>query len=113
MERAPGDLFGLAPHRSPLLLLAVVEVACSWHDGGMTRTRISTTVDTDLLAHARAAFSGSSDAKLIDEALASLVARFRSTEIDAAYVAAYAQHPLDEADEWGDLSSFRAAAAST
>lgn len=30
-------------------------------------------------------------------------------EIDAAY-AAYDEHPLDEADEWGDLESFHTAA---
>jgi hypothetical protein len=33
-------------------------------------------------------------------------------EIDAAY-AAYDMHPLNEPDEWGDLASFRAAAAAT
>ena len=33
-------------------------------------------------------------------------------ELDAAY-AAYDLHPLDEADEWGDLASFRDAAAAT
>jgi hypothetical protein len=33
-------------------------------------------------------------------------------EIDAAY-AAYDRHPLNEPDEWGDLASFRAAAATT
>ena len=36
----------------------------------------------------------------------------RSMEIDASY-AAYDQHPIDERDEWGDLASFRAAAAAT
>jgi hypothetical protein len=30
----------------------------------------------------------------------------RRSEIDAAYEAAYAQHPIDEPDEWGDLASF-------
>jgi hypothetical protein len=38
-----------------------------------------------------------------------LLARQRAAEIDAAY-AAYAVHPLDEHDEWGDLASFREAA---
>ena len=52
-------------------------------------------------------------AELIDEALTALLARYRSAEIDAAYVAAYAAHPLDEADEWGDLASFRTAAGAT
>ncbi len=77
----------------------------------MTRTRLSTTVDGDLLEHARRARVGVSDAQLIDEALAALLARHRAAEIDAEYAAAYDVHPLAEADEWGDLESFRAAAA--
>lgn len=77
----------------------------------MARTRLSTTVDKALLDHARRARAESSDAELIDEALAALLARDRAAEIDAAYAAAYAQHPLDEPDEWGDLASFREAAA--
>jgi hypothetical protein len=48
----------------------------------------------------------------MDEALAALVARNRSAEIDAAY-AAYDEHPLDADDEWGDLASFRAAAGAS
>lgn len=75
----------------------------------MARTRISTTVDGDLLDSARRARSGLPDSALIDEALAALLARQRGAEIDAAY-AAYDAHPLDEDDEWGDLASFRAAA---
>src|SRR4051812_16032942 len=77
---------------------------------GMARVRISTTVDERLLADARAARSGVPDAALIDEALRALVSRQRSAEIDAAYAAAYGEHPLEEADAWGDLASFRAAA---
>ena len=79
----------------------------------MTRTRISTTVDADLLANARRSHEGMSDSALIDDALAALVARHRATEVDAAYEAAYGAHPIDEADEWGDLGSFRSAAAAT
>lgn len=75
----------------------------------MTRTRISTTVDADLLASARQAHPGSSDAAMIDDALQALIARHRSAQIDAGY-AAYDEHPLDEPDEWGDLASFREAA---
>jgi hypothetical protein len=75
----------------------------------MARTRISTTVDADLLASARRVRSGLADSALIDEALAALLSRQRAAEIDAAY-AAYDAHPLDESDEWGDLASFRAAA---
>ena len=79
---------------------------------GMARTRISTTVDAELLASARQTRMGLADSALIDEALGALLARERAAEIDAAY-AAYDAHPLDEHDEWGDLSSFRAAAGAS
>src|SRR3954451_12749812 len=39
-----------------------------WHDCGMTRTRLSTTVDDDLLHAARRVRSGNTDAAMIDEA---------------------------------------------
>ena len=84
-----------------------------WHSYGMARARISTTVDADLLADARRASGGIPDAQLIDDALAALVASHRSAEIDAAYAAAYAAEPIDQADDWGDLDSFRKAAAAT
>jgi Bacterial antitoxin of type II TA system, VapB len=80
-----------------------------WHDCGMSRTRLSTTVDNDLLQAARRLRSGDTDAAMIDEALRALVARHRSAEIEASYTA-YDEHPLDEPDEWGDLASFREAA---
>ncbi|MEZ5412514.1 MAG: antitoxin MazE5, partial [Acidimicrobiales bacterium] len=69
----------------------------------MARMRLSTTVDRSLLEEARRARAESSDAELIDEALTALLARDRAAEIDAAYNTAYAEHPLDEPDEWGDL----------
>ena len=78
----------------------------------MPRIRVSTTVDGQLLEQARFLRSGSTDAALLDEALAALLARNRSAEIDASY-SAYDEHPLDEPDEWGDLASFREAAASS
>jgi hypothetical protein len=77
----------------------------------MARKRISTTVDEALLGEARRARAGVNDATLFDEALTALVARHRAARYDSAY-AAYDEHPLDEADEWGDLASFRAAAGS-
>lgn len=83
-----------------------------WHDRGMARTRLSTTVDARLLEDARRVRSGSTDAALMDEALAALLARHRSAEVDASY-AAYDEHPLEEPDEWGDLASFRRAAAAS
>lgn len=78
----------------------------------MPRTRLSTTVSSVLLEDARRARSGIPDAALIDEALAALLARHRATEVDASY-AAYDEHPVDEPDEWGDLASFRRAAAAS
>lgn len=78
----------------------------------MARVRVSTTVDGDLLAEARARRGPSTDAALFDEALAALVARHRAAEIDASY-AAYDELPLERADEWGDLASFRRAAGAS
>jgi len=76
----------------------------------MSRTRLSTTVDDDLLQLARRVRPGRTDAAMIDEALHALVARHRCAEVEASY-AAYDDHPLSESDEWGDLASFREAAA--
>lgn len=78
----------------------------------MARIRVSTTVDESLIRSARRLRSGLSDAALLDEALGALVARHRAAEIDAGY-AIYDDRPLDESDEWGDLASFREAAASS
>jgi len=78
----------------------------------MARTRVSTTVDERLLTEARDLRAGLTDAALLDEALGSLLARHRAAEIDASY-AAYDEQQLDAPDEWGDLASFRAAAAAS
>ncbi len=78
----------------------------------MARIRVSTTVDEGLIEDARRLRSGLNDATLIDEALNALLAQHRAIEIDAAYEA-YDEHPIDEADEWGDLASFREAAVSS
>lgn len=78
----------------------------------MNRIRLSTTVDAELLGSARSVRSGITDAALIDEALAALLARYRTAEIDASY-AAYDQHPADEPDEWGDMASWRRAAGAS
>jgi hypothetical protein len=86
--------------------------SCAVHNRGMARTRLSTTVDADPLADARRMRSGVTDAALVDEALQALLARRRAAEVDAGY-AAYDEHPLDEADTWGDLASFREAAAAS
>lgn len=78
----------------------------------MARTRVSTTVDEDLLASARSLRSGLPDAALLDEALTALVARHRAAETDAAY-AAYDTQPLEAPDAWGDLAAFRRAAGAS
>ena len=78
----------------------------------MARTRVSTTVDDGLLTEARQVTAATSDAALLDEALAALLAQHRRARIDRSY-AAYDEMPLDEPDEWGDLASFRAAAGSS
>jgi Bacterial antitoxin of type II TA system, VapB len=78
----------------------------------MARIRLSTTVDQALLAEARRLRRGATDAALVDEALAALLARHRAAEIDASY-AAYDQHALDAPDAWGDLASFREGAAAS
>jgi hypothetical protein len=83
-----------------------------WHTHGMARIRLSTTVDAALLENARRLRSALTDAALIDEALVALLAQHRAAEIDASY-AAYDRHPPDERDVWGDLASFREAAAAS
>lgn len=75
----------------------------------MRRVRVSTTVDGTLLASARRARGGLNDAALLDAALQALLAHERAAELDASY-RAYDDAPLDTADEWGDLQSFREAA---
>ncbi|HCB02812.1 MAG TPA: DUF2191 domain-containing protein [Nocardioides bacterium] len=78
----------------------------------MSRTRLSTTVDSDLLHNARSVFDGTNDSGLIDAALEAFMARHRRAEIDASY-AAYDERPLGEPDAWGDLETFRKAAAAS
>jgi surface antigen len=87
-------------------------MAYIWHSIGMARTRVSTTVDEQLLESARQALAPLTDAAVLDQALAALLDRHRAAEIDASYVA-YDEHPLGESDAWGDLASFREAAAAS
>jgi len=79
----------------------------------MARTRISTTVDDQLLQRARGIGIGANDAEVMDAALKALLRHHRSMEIDEAYASGYESHPIDEPDEWGDLASFRSAASAT
>ena len=78
----------------------------------MNRIRLSTTVNAELLGSVRSVRAGLTDAAIIDEALAALLARHRSAEVDASY-AAYDRHPAEESDEWGDLASWRRAAGAS
>jgi hypothetical protein len=40
------------------------------------------------------------------DSLQALLLSHRKAEIDKAYLAAYAAHPFDDPDEWGDLASW-------
>lgn len=82
-----------------------------WHDYGMAKVRISTTVDADLLARARGVHAGRTDASMLEAALQALLREHREGEVDRAYLEAYRDSPVDTRDEWGDLSSFLDAAA--
>lgn len=68
----------------------------------MARTRVSTTVDAELLAGARALRSGCKDHALFDEALAALLAGHRAAVLDDGY-RAYDEFPVGEPDAWGAL----------
>jgi hypothetical protein len=81
-------------------------MAETWHTHAMPRIRVSTTVDTELLARARAHRQGIKDAELLDEALGLLVAQERRVETDRAIARGYEQHPFDEPDEWGSLAEW-------
>ncbi|MEI7859368.1 MAG: antitoxin MazE5 [Acidimicrobiales bacterium] len=76
----------------------------------MARVRVSTTVDEGLLERARGLRASQPDSVLLDQALAALVANHRTMEIDQTY-GAYDRQPLDTADAWGDLESFRSASS--
>jgi hypothetical protein len=78
----------------------------------MNRIRLSTTADAELLNGARSSRPGITDAALIDEALAALLARHRSAEVDPDYDG-YDECPAEEPDEWGDLASWRGAAGAS
>jgi hypothetical protein len=102
-------------HRHWLARIGAVRwlaVAFACYGYGMPRIRVSTTVDEQLLRNARGAFSTSTDAALLDKALAALLDRQRAAEIDISYKA-YDEQPVEEPDAWGDLASFREAASAS
>lgn len=88
-------------------------VSASCYVRGMTRARVSTTVSADLLRAARELAAWRSDAAMMDAALDALISRHHKAEIDAAYAEAYEAQPLSAPDAWGDLASFRDAAAAS
>ena len=102
----------LSPWGVPPINPSLVAMAYLCHTYAMARSRVSTTVDETLLSEARAANPQHNDAALFDAALAALLARSRASAIDDSY-RAYDDHPIAEPDEWGDLHSFRSAAAAT
>ena len=65
-----------------------------------------------MLEQARKATGAATDAALFDQALSALLHQHRRAEVDASY-AAYDDVPLNAPDEWGDLASFRDAAAAS
>lgn len=79
----------------------------------MPKVRVSTTVDSDLLARARHAHGPGTDASLLEAALSAFLDVRRAAEVDAAYDRAYGTVPADEPDAWGDLASWRESAGST
>lgn len=75
------------------------------------RVRLSTTVDADLLAAAREVHGGTTDASVVEAALEALLREHRRAVVDREYQRAYRDHPVDQPDDWGDLSDFLDAAA--
>lgn len=69
-------------------------MAWPWHNRGMSRTRVSTTVDGERLARARELFDGP-DSELLDRALELLVRRLDAQRERAALAAA----PYEDDDE--------------
>lgn len=74
-------------------------------------SRIQLAVPT-ILEQARNLRARTTVAALVEEALTALLARYLSAKVDASY-AKYDEHPLSKPDEWGDLESFRRAAAAS
>ena len=79
----------------------------------MAKLRLSTTVDEELLTRARGLCPECTDASMIEDALEALLKAHRRAEIEDQDRRAYAEHPFDEPDEWGDLASWGEAARRT
>lgn len=70
------------------------------------KVRISTTVESNLLAEARGLFPGATDAVVMEAALRALMRGHREAEIDRDYAEGYVRIPLGTPDEWGNLEDF-------
>lgn len=79
----------------------------------MRRTVINASVDTSLLDAVRQGHRDRTDAELLEAGLSALLPTLPVELLEQRYAAAYSAHPIDEPDAWGDLESFRRAAAST
>lgn len=71
---------------------------------------VSTMVDDALLAEARRLLGNVPDAAVLDESMKHLVHHLGDEEIGRKYARAYAAHPCDEPDAWGDIVSWSDAA---
>lgn len=76
----------------------------------MSKVRISTTVDADLLGQARACLAGAKDAVVMERALGALIAQHREAEFDRRIDVGYGQVEYERPDAWGDLHTFLEAA---
>lgn len=72
----------------------------------MSKIRISTTVEPELMQRARACCGGAKDATVIEQALIALIADHRAAEIDHQLDLGYAQIEYERPDAWGDLPGF-------
>ncbi len=82
-------------HRPRTSSFSLLAYPC--HSSGMSRVRVSATVDGALLTIARRARADLNDAALLDAALEALLSRDRAAQFDASY-GAYDETPLDTAD---------------
>jgi len=92
--------------------LSVHEDGMSVHNSGMSRIRVSTTVDETLLENARRLRSKLTDSALLDEALEALLARHRAAEIDPGY-SAYDEAPTSTSPYDWVTCIFRGGAATS
>ena len=69
----------------------------------MSRVKLSTTVDEELLSEARRLHEGMADSALVEAGRAALVRELRDEPLARLYAEAYKRYPADEPDDWGDV----------